>query len=168
MATTIVSVEEYLHTSYQDGDREYVDGRIVRRNVGEVDHSDVQTRLAFYLRANYPTAWTGVEVRVQVSATRFRIPDITVVRGGKPTGPAVSEPPALVVEVLSPDDRAADLEEKLSDYFAFGIDSCWVIDPRTQRGYVHGSQGSRETTDGWLVTQDGEIKAPLSAVFDAV
>ena len=30
----LVSVEEYLHTSYPDGDREYVDGRIVERNMG--------------------------------------------------------------------------------------------------------------------------------------
>lgn len=168
MATTIVSVEEYLHTSYQDGDREYVDGRIVRRNVGEVDHSDVQTRLAVYFRANYPAVWTGVEVRVQVSGTRFRIPDVTVVRGGKPTGPAISEPPALVVEVLSPDDRAADLEEKLSDYFAFEVTCCWVIDPRTRHGYVHSRQGSREAIDGWLATEDGEIKAPLAELFDEI
>jgi hypothetical protein len=33
---TLVPVEEYLETQYQDGDREYVDGRIVERNVGEI------------------------------------------------------------------------------------------------------------------------------------
>ena len=38
MATTLVSVEEYLRTSYPDGDCEYVDGEIVERNVGEIDH----------------------------------------------------------------------------------------------------------------------------------
>jgi len=40
--TTLVSVEEYLRTSFPDADREYIDGRIVERNVGEVYHSDVQ------------------------------------------------------------------------------------------------------------------------------
>ena len=44
--TTLVSVEEYLRTSYPDADREYIDGRIVERNVGEVDHSDLQTAIA--------------------------------------------------------------------------------------------------------------------------
>ncbi len=45
----LMSVEEYLLTSYPDGDREYVDGRIVERNVGEFDHSHWQTRIAVYL-----------------------------------------------------------------------------------------------------------------------
>jgi hypothetical protein len=51
--TTLVSVEEYLRTSFPDADREYVDGRIVERNVGEVDHSDVQSSILHYLRTHY-------------------------------------------------------------------------------------------------------------------
>ena len=35
---TLVSVEEYLNTSYDGPDREYVDGRIVERNLGEKSH----------------------------------------------------------------------------------------------------------------------------------
>jgi hypothetical protein len=42
---TLVSVEEYLHTSY-DPDCDYVDGEIVERNVGELDHSDSQRRIS--------------------------------------------------------------------------------------------------------------------------
>ena len=36
--TTLVSVEEYLRTSFPDADREYIDGRIVERNVGTGSH----------------------------------------------------------------------------------------------------------------------------------
>ena len=49
MSTTLVSVEEYLGTSYPDGDREYVDGEIVERNLGEIDHADLQSRIVVYL-----------------------------------------------------------------------------------------------------------------------
>ena len=35
--TAIVSVEEYLRTSYSDGDREYIDGRVVERNFADQD-----------------------------------------------------------------------------------------------------------------------------------
>jgi hypothetical protein len=35
---TFVSVREYLRTSYSP-DREYVDGRIVERNLGEKGHA---------------------------------------------------------------------------------------------------------------------------------
>jgi hypothetical protein len=49
MASTLVAVEEYLSTSYPDGDREYVDGQIVERNLGEIEHASLQTRIVFYL-----------------------------------------------------------------------------------------------------------------------
>ncbi len=163
--TTLVSVEEYLRTSYPDADREYVDGRIVERNVGEVDHSDVQTGAVTYLRAHYKRLWSGVAVRVQVKATRFRVPDVCLVLGGKPNSKIIKEPPFLVIEVLSPDDRVADLQEKLADYFAFGVKYVWVVNPETRRGFVHTSQGSREAKDGILRTQHPEIKVPLNQLF---
>src|SRR5256885_13278370 len=95
-ATTLVSVEEYLRTSYPDADREYIDGRIVERNVGEVDHSDLQTAIAHYLRTHYKKrVWAGVAVRVQVKKTRFRIPDVTVVLGSKPSEQIIRTPPLI-------------------------------------------------------------------------
>src|SRR5437016_14073765 len=99
-ATTLISVEEYLNTSYPDGDREYVDGAIVERNLGTTDHGYWQTRVAVYLANNYPALWAAVEVRVQVKATRFRIPDVTCMK----TAPETSinkEPAVLVIEILS-------------------------------------------------------------------
>jgi hypothetical protein len=39
----LVSVEEYLHASYYP-DSDYVDGRFVERNLGELDHSDFADR----------------------------------------------------------------------------------------------------------------------------
>ena len=50
--TALVSVEEYLRTSYSDGDREYIDGRVVERNVGTTDHSHWQSRMLVFLLNN--------------------------------------------------------------------------------------------------------------------
>ena len=164
--TTLVSVEEYLRTSFPDADREYVDGRIVERNVGEVDHSDVQTAIAHYFRAHYnKRLWAGVEVRVQVKKTRFRIPDVTVVIGRKPVERIIHEPPLIAVEVLSPDDRAGDLEEKVADYLAFGITSVWVINPVTRRAFVHTPDGSHEVKDGVLRAESAKIEVPLAEIL---
>lgn len=163
---TLVSVEEYLRTSFPDADREYVDGRIVERNVGEVDHSDLQTAIAHYLRTHYKKrVWAGVEVRVQVKKTRFRIPDVTVVAGAKPTERIIRKPPIVAVEVLSPDDRAGDLEEKINDYLVFGVPCVWVINPETRRAYVHTSAGSHEARDGVLRAENTGIEVPLSEIF---
>jgi Uma2 family endonuclease len=161
MATTLVSVEEYLGTSYPDGDCEYVDGEIVERNVGEIDHSDLQSRILIYLATHYPQFWAGVEVRGQVNARRFRVPDVTLVAGPKPAGKIITAPPHLVVEVLSPDDRAAEVQEKIDDYLAFGIPYVWVVNPRTGRGYVHTTEAAREAKDGILRAADPAIELPL-------
>src|SRR5215469_13366808 len=43
----LVSVKEYLHTKYPNGDREYLDGLVVKRNVGTPAHSALQKILLF-------------------------------------------------------------------------------------------------------------------------
>jgi Uma2 family endonuclease len=161
MATTLVSVEEYLRTSYPDGDCEYVDGEIVERNVGEIDHGSLQTRIVIYLATHYPKFWATVEVRVQVKSSRFRVPDVTLVAGPRPAGKIITAPPHLVIEVLSPDDRAGAVQEKIDDYLAFGIPYVWVVNPRTGRGYVHTTEAAREAKDGILRTADPATELPL-------
>jgi Uma2 family endonuclease len=164
--TTLVSVEEYLRTSFPDADREYIDGRIVERNVGEVDHSDVQSSILHYLRTHYKKrVWAGVEVRVQVKKTRFRIPDVTVMLDAKPVERIIRQPPLVAVEVLSPDDRAGDLEEKINDYLAFGILYVWIINPETRRAYIHTAAGSHEAKDGVLRAETAGIEVPLTEIF---
>src|SRR5579859_6547640 len=79
----LISVREYLRTSYSP-DCEYVDGRIEERNLGEKEHSILQMYLSFLFRLNR-TAWgieTYPELRTRVAQTRFRVPDVLVVRGG--------------------------------------------------------------------------------------
>src|SRR5258708_29701707 len=136
--TKLVSVEEYLRTSFPDADREYIDGRIVEGNVGEVDHSDLQTAIAHYLRTHYKKrVWAGVEVRVQVKETRFRIPDVTVMLGSKPDERIIRKPPIVAVDILSPNARAANLDEKIDDHLVVGVPYTWVHNPATRRAYLH-------------------------------
>ena len=41
-ATTLIPIEEYLRTTYHP-DRDYVDGEIQERNLGEREHARLQT-----------------------------------------------------------------------------------------------------------------------------
>lgn len=92
----LVSVEEYLHTAYRP-DCDYVDGELVDRNVGEKNHADAQGDIFVYLhlrRAQW-NIYPVLEVRVQVSPTRYRVPDICVFVRPEPreqifTRPAIS------------------------------------------------------------------------------
>jgi Uma2 family endonuclease len=96
--------EEYLQTSFEDGDLEYVNGELVESNLGEIDRSDVQGLICSW----FWTRWTRsgfhplISVRTRVSPTRYRLRDITVVLGQKRSGRVIAEPPFLVIEVLSP------------------------------------------------------------------
>jgi len=165
MATTLVSVEEYLRTSYPDGDCEYVDGETVERNVGDIEHGSLQSRIVFHLLTHYPQFWAAVAVRVQVTASRIRVPDVVLVAGPQPAGRIITAPPHLIVEILSPDDRAGAVQEKINDYLAFGIPCVWVVNPGTNhgtgRGYVHTTEAAREAKDGILRTADPAIELPL-------
>ena len=67
--------------------------------------------------------------------------------------------------MLSPDDRAGDLEEKINDYLAFGIPYVWVINPETQRAYIHTPAGSHEAKGGVLRAESSGIEVPLSEIF---
>jgi Uma2 family endonuclease len=164
----MVSVEQYLATSYDDGDREYVDGEVRERNLGEVDHSDLQTTIAIYLRTNYPgLLWVGVEVRVQVKARRFRVPDVTAIFGPKPRTRIVQEPPFIVVEVLSPDDRADRVQQKIADYIEFGVRNVWVLSPETRSGLVYNREGIFPISDGVLRATSPLVEVPMSELFQS-
>jgi Uma2 family endonuclease len=168
-ASTLVSVEEYLNTSY-DPDCDYVDGRVVERNLGELDHSDLQTEIAVYfrLRRKQWRAHAFVEQRVQVSPTRFRIPDVCVMLGPKPTEQIFRTPPFLAIEVLSKKDRKRDVLEKVEDYLRFGVPYVWVINPRTREGWIHTTAAVHQAADGILRTQNPDLIMSLPEIFAAL
>ncbi len=165
MSTAVlVPLADYLgHTP--DPDCDYLEGRLLERNVGEISHADAQSAICVFVRYYARAFWAAVEVRVQVRKERFRVPDVALVRGRRPAGRIVVSPPEIAVEVLSPDDRAADIQEKIDDYLQFGVSAIWVIDPERQRAWIHTLEGSRPVTDGVLRNPAGDLEVPLSAVF---
>jgi Uma2 family endonuclease len=102
------------------------------------------------------------EQRVQVRANRFRIPDITVIAGGLPPGPIVTEPPFLCIEILSPSDRITEMQERIDDYLAFGVRYVWLIDPSMLHAWVYTPGGIQEARDGVLATENPDIRVILS------
>lgn len=159
---TAVSLNEYLNTSYRP-DCDYLDGELLERNVGEWDHSRLQMLLSQYLFSR-EKQWGIIvvpEQRVQVKARRFRVPDITVIAGGVPVGPIVTQPPFLCIEILSPSDRLTEMQERIDDYLSFGVSYVWLINPRTRQAYVYTSGAIREVRDGVLTTDNPNIRVVL-------
>ncbi|MDQ6701252.1 MAG: Uma2 family endonuclease, partial [Acidobacteriota bacterium] len=142
MKATLVSVDEYLHSSY-DPDCDYVDGELVERNVGERDHSELQTYVsAYYLaRRRKWGLYPFVEQRVKISPTRYRVPDICLMVG-RPDNQIFTRPPLVVIEVLSPEDRKSRTQARIDDYLCIGVRYIWVINPKTRRVDVVTREGS--------------------------
>lgn len=86
MATaTLISVGEYLRSGYEP-DRDYVDGELEDRHLGELDHNLTQRAILYYFLQR-ERAWNIFviqEQRIQVSPSRFRIPDVCVYLGRRP------------------------------------------------------------------------------------
>lgn len=161
---TLVALEEYLGSSY-DPDREWVDGELIERNMGETDHGGLQGLIVAWLvnRRKELGIFVFPEARTQISPTRFRIPDIAVTTR-KAKGRLLTEPPFLCIEILSPEDRANRLEDKIDDYLRFGVAYIWIVDPRKRRAWEYTREARREAVS-FLTTRDPEIKLPLADLF---
>jgi Uma2 family endonuclease len=155
-STTLVPLETYLHTAYSP-DCEYVDGELKERNLGEKEHARLQLTMSWILR-NHERDW-GIsvypELRVQVSPTRFRVPDLTVLRADAPDEQIITHPPLIVIEILSPGDSLLGMREKIEDYLAFAIQNIWVIDPSDRMGYLCRSGTFREWQPASQLTVPG-------------
>jgi len=162
---TLISVEEYLRTSYRP-DCDYVDGEVLERNMGEKSHAKLQKAILLYLSAREKELgiWVIQEQRVQVSAKRFRIPDICVTLG-EPNEEILRQPPFICIEILSPEDRWPRIQQRIDDYLAMGVPYVWVLDPAAKTAYaVTRTTGTNQVTDV-LKTLNPSVELPLSEIL---
>jgi Uma2 family endonuclease len=153
VAATAIPVEEYLHTSYEP-DMEYVNGRLVERNVGEYFHSLLQALIgAELLKRDGRGFRVFTALRVRISAEpRYRIPDICVKALPHRADP-ILEKPDLVIEILSPDDRPAEVLRKIADYLQAGVPHIWIVDPYQRTVMEADAAGFREAVNFTLETE---------------
>ena len=163
---TLIPVTEYLTTSYRP-DCEYIDGELQERNLGEKDHAIIQRELSLLFRMNRAT-W-GVEVfqelRMQISSSRFRVPDIAVVKSDVRFERWLKEPPLLIVEVLSPEDTLRKTRERVEDYLGFGVQHVWIIDPARREAYRCTHTGFQQPEQAEIVVQGTPIRIALAELF---
>jgi Uma2 family endonuclease len=164
-AAGLVSVQEYLSTAYRP-DCDYVDGVVVERNLGEIDHASLQGAVFYYLHARRKQFGGHVfpELRVQVAPTRFCIPDVCVVLGPKPRGRILTVPPFICIEILSKDDRLAAMQKRVGDFLRFGVPYVWILDPESHKAFRCTLEGMSEV--GELRTENPEMVVPLEALFE--
>jgi len=162
-----VPVEEYLTTGYEP-DCEYDDGVVVERNLGEFEHSFLQTILAT-LFTNNLDSW-GVfgltEQRVQIAARKFLIPDVCVLRLGAAAEDILTRPPLIAIEIMSPEDTMRRAVKKAAEYLEFGIEHVWVIDPYARVAYRGAASGLERVPGGELNVPGTPILVRIAELFE--
>ncbi len=167
MATVaLIPVSEYLATTYRP-DRDYLDGILKERNMGEQPHARIQMILGTIFN-NHRRDWSIrvlAEQRIQTSANHYRIADVCVLRSSDPKDPVVGFPPLLCIEILSKDDSLGELQERVNDYAGLGVEHIWAIDPWKRRGWLASTQGFLQPADGVLRIADTPIEVTLADLF---
>lgn len=78
---------------------------------------------------------------------RVRRPDVSFVAKGRLDQSQyqagfISVVPDLAVEVVSPNDKASELNSKLEEYLQAGVQQVWILQPTTKTIDIHASDGS--------------------------
>ncbi len=145
MATTLISLEEYLRSTYKP-DAEYVDGVLELRGrgedlgeeippekqlLGENRHSEWQATLSHFFEMHRREWHIRVrpEHRTRTGERRYRVPDVAITDSALPDEPIATAPPLIAIEILSPEDRLSRLVVRLADFEAMGVAAIYLIDP---------------------------------------
>jgi Uma2 family endonuclease len=171
MATSaMISEQEYLRTYYEH-DCEWIEGQVRERAMPDEFHSALQTFFIAYFALAGKSLGLRVraELRVHVAPQRYRIPDVTVLPLSAPLQAIPNTPPAICIEVLSPDDRKGELQEKIADYVAMGVEAIWIVDPRRRLLWTADAAGMHPVENfhvpgSELVITPGEMFAELDSL----
>ncbi len=166
---TLLSLYEYLHTSYKP-DVDFVDGEIEERNLGEFDHARLQFKLAslFDTREELWGIQGVIEQRIRVSSSRVRICDLAILRADAPREKVTETPPLICIEILSPEDRLSRAGRGLADYLAMGVENIWLIDPLRRSTHTFDGEGLHHADATNLAVPGTAIRLDLTEPFAAL
>jgi Uma2 family endonuclease len=131
-----------------EGRYELVDGKLVERNIG-AESSLVglllMTRVTNYVSANALGFTFTTDCGYQIYPQRpnlVRYPDGSFLRFGRLPNNVVPQGhmrivPDLVLEVVSSNDRAIEVQEKIEEYHSVNVPLLWLIYPNLRSIYVY-------------------------------
>lgn len=160
-----MEVAEYLASNYRP-DVDFVDGTLVDRNWGDLQHGWLHCNIGAWLlmRAGRYRIRPVTSIRLRINPQRIRVADVAVLQEDAPSDPVVVRAPLLCVEILSPSDTLPGIWNRIDDYLQMGVPVCWIVDPATGIGWTATYSGWTKATNSIL--RAGEIEMPLSEVIE--
>ena len=131
---------------------ELVRGQLVVREPPGTRHGAVAATLAYLLsdfvrRRGLGTVFAqDTGFKIASDPDTVRAPDVAFVARERaariPSRGYAEMTPDLLAEILSPDDRPAEVLAKVADWLAAGTRLVWVVDPERREVRVHRQDGS--------------------------
>jgi Uma2 family endonuclease len=178
-----LTAEEILGT-VEEGRFELIDGELKEKTPMGAEANllaiELIIRLTHHVRPARLGMVLGIETGFQIfphETRRVRYPDVAFVPAEglavqKPPRGLVKVAPELVVEIVSPNDIAEDINTRLSDFLRAGVPLLWVVYPMTRQVHIFRTDGTANWmgTDGVL---DGEdvlpgFSCPVAELFSVI
>ena len=165
----LLTAEELLRLNLPNKRTELVRGMLIIREPAGYQHGDIAARLLVAIGSHVEAHQLGRAFAAETGFTLERNPDtvrapdvafISNARLPEPPPRGFAEmAPDLAVEVLSPDDYAPEVLEKVADWLKAGARLVWIIDPIRAKARVYRADGS-ESLLGLNDSLDGEDVLP--------
>lgn len=135
-ATTATITGDELFALGDIGPAELIDGRIIPMSPTGGEHGRLESELAALLREHVRQRRLGwvlageAGIYTRRNPDRVRGMDVAFISAARlPRLPAgfLTVAPELVVEIVSPTDRWSDVQAKVEEYLAIGVDVVWVV-----------------------------------------
>jgi Uma2 family endonuclease len=153
MATkTLLTIEQYAALDEPVGVRyELSEGKLIVTPSANYFHNDIRDRFIARLRAfleRFPCGIVVSELDMTLGADIVRRPDVAFIRKERLEGIDLERVPLpiapdLAIEIVSKNDRADDLNLKVSQYLQAGVQAVWLFYPSTRLAYRYGQARSR-------------------------
>ena len=170
MATTpkVLTYEEWLEMpEVQDGIEEVVNGEVRIMPPNKVVHAYTVEELAEIFRSQFDRkkVWVAISVFglvIRKDPLTTRVPDLAVFVKANivEIDGYIHSAPELLVEVLSPGNTRAAIEEKIRNYESIRVPEVWVLSPEARTVEIMQLSAGRKLETVAIVNQ-GQIRPKL-------
>jgi Uma2 family endonuclease len=156
----LMTADELLALPRGEFRYELVNGELKKMSPAGHNHGRVTIRLTlpiaqYVVRHNLGEVYAAeTGFKLGSDPDTVRAPDIAFIRQRRVDEVGTTKgywpgAPDLAVEVLSPNDRVAEVEEKISEWLVAGTEQVWVVSPNSQMVTVY-----RSPTDISVLTEN--------------
>ena len=177
----LMTANDLLEISARDENRyELIKGRLIVMSPAGFEHGSTVSKLNAQVQVFVEENDLGVATAAETgfylerNPDTVRAPDVGFVSKKKlPDGPLPRSYfegcPDLAVEVVSPNDRVSDVQDKVQVWLSHGAKLVWVVEPKTQTVTIYRADGSAQVLQSTDTLEGEEVlpgfQYPLEKLF---